>query len=111
MILAEATMYKTIILELLHQNPAVWEELRTTRKLMPTLNSYAAELKAKHQARMESLRQIRPESAPSQLSSEAMELAIEDVKGSLPTESTPSEDEPLSLDAAMAYRRRHTPPA
>jgi hypothetical protein len=111
MILAEATMYKTIILELLHQNPTLWEQLRATRKLMPTLNAYAAELKAKHQARMESLRQIRPESDPSQLSSEAMELAIEDVRGSLLPELPPSEDEPLSLDAAMAHLRRHPPSA
>jgi hypothetical protein len=111
MILAEATMYKTILLELLHQNPTLWEQLRTTRKLMPTLNAYAAELKTKHQAWMETLRPTRPGSDPSQLSSEAMELAIEDVKGSLLAGSPTNEDEPLTLDAAMAYLRRHTPPA
>jgi hypothetical protein len=42
----EETMhYKTIILELLEQRPKMREELRQSRKLLPTLEFYASELK------------------------------------------------------------------
>ena len=46
-----------------------------------------------------------------QIASEAAETAIQELEASLPSASPPGEDSPLSLDAAMAYIRRHTPPA
>ncbi len=103
--------YKTIVLELLQQCPEIHDQLRSKRRLLRTMNAYAAELKAKHRAWMEVLRPARPESATSQISSEALELALEDLPATLRQEFSADAAEPLSLDAAMAFLRRHTPPA
>jgi len=103
--------YKTIILGLLEQHPALHEQLRTSRTLLSTMNRTAITLKASHDSWKERIGQARPNSDPSQIASEALELAIEELRESLPSESTTDEMEPLSPDAAMAYLRRHTPPA
>ena len=47
--------YKTIIHELLQQRPAMHEQLRKERKLLPTLEMYAHELKTSHEAWQEML--------------------------------------------------------
>ena len=54
---------------------------------------------------MEEIRRAIPDIDPSQISSEALELAIEHLQGALPSESQPTDDaeETFSLDAAMAY--------
>jgi hypothetical protein len=103
--------YKTIVLALLQQQPELHEQLRLSRTLLATMNRYALELKASHEAWMERLGETRPGSDRSQLSSEAMEMAIQELQDRLPCESTTDDDEPLSLDAAMNTIRRHTPPA
>jgi hypothetical protein len=106
----ETTMlYKTIILELLQQRPQIHEKLRQERKLLPTLEKYARELKASHEIWKEILSQAIPESAKSQLSSEAMEIALQEMEHRLSLELPPSDSEPLSLDAAMAFLRKNTP--
>ena len=104
--------YKTIVLELLQeQYPALHEQLRRERMLLPALNGYAASLKRHHDTWMERLSQKRPDSDPVQIASEAMELALLDLRDDLPSGSEASAPEPLSLDAAMDFLRRHTPPA
>jgi hypothetical protein len=105
--------YKTIVLELLRENPMRYQQLRTERRLMPTLNRTARALKARHAYWIETLVQERPGSDPRQLSSEALEIAVQELGDSLPVESPPngSAPETASLDAAMALLRRHTPPA
>ena len=100
--------YKTIILELLQQRPQMHEQLRQSRKLLPTLETYARELKTSHEAWKEDLSQARPGSDPSQIASEAMEMALKELEDRLPSESHQDESEALSLDAAMAHLRRHT---
>ena len=99
--------YKTIILELLQQRPEMHEQLRKERKLLPALELYARELKTSHEAWKERLSQTMPGSDPSQIASEAMEMALKDLEDRLPSAS-PQESETLSLDAAMAFIRRHT---
>src|SRR5262245_24439242 len=101
--------YKTIILELLQeQYPTLHEQLRSTRTLLATVNQHSADLKAAHIAWMDELRRTSPDSDPSQISSEAMELAIQHIQGRLPAESPMAEaEESFSLDAAMAFIRRH----
>ena len=42
--------YKTIILELLEQRPEIHDQLRKNRKLLPTLEICAHELKTSHEA-------------------------------------------------------------
>ena len=104
--------YKTIVLELLQQYPEFHRELVSRKMLLTTLEGYAADLKARHENWTRTLSQERPERAPSQIASEALELALQELRDALPAASTPNDDstEPLSLDAAMAHIRRHTPP-
>jgi len=100
--------YKTIVLELLKQQTELHEQLRITRRLRPTLETYAKELKASHEAWKETLTQAKPASDPSQISSEAMELALTDLEERLHSASQQVENETLSLDQAMASVRNPT---
>jgi hypothetical protein len=109
--------YKTIILRLLvEQRPEIQARLKRNRQLLPTLDRVAKELKASHEAYQESLSRSNPGRDSGQIASEALELALKDLVGYLqiafPPEGSGSQDEnePLSLDAAMAFVRRHTPP-
>ena len=104
--------YKTIVLELLQQYPELHRELASRKKLLPTLERYAADLKARHDGWTQTLSRERPESAPSQIASEALELALQELRDALSAASAMNDGspEPLSLDAAMAYIRRLTPP-
>jgi len=104
-------LYKTIVLELLRQRPEMHEQLRKSRTLPPTLNRLAAELKASHEAWKGRLAAAMPGSDPSQIASEARELAVQELEASLPPVSPPDEDEAAFLDAAMAFLQRRTPPA
>ena len=53
--------YKTIVLELLQQRPEMHEQLRQQRKLLTTMEMYARELKASHEAIR---KRLRPGSNP-----------------------------------------------
>ena len=97
--------YKTIILELLQQRPQMHEQLRLERKLLTTLEMYARELKSSHESWKEVLSQARPGSEASQISSEAMEMALKEMEDRLPPESATDDHETLSLDGAMAFIR------
>jgi hypothetical protein len=103
-------LYKTIALELLQDRPQLYEELRSTKRLLPTLETYAIELKDLHQQWKARLRQARPNIDPTRLANEALELATEQFQARLPSESQTDEANPLSLDAMMSYLRA-TPPA
>ena len=100
--------YKTIILELLQQQPQMYDQLRKERKLLPTVELYARELKTSHEAWKETLSQERPGRNQSQIASEALEMALQELEDRLPPASQHSDSEALSLDAAMASIRNHT---
>src|SRR4051812_40503659 len=93
----KAMLYKTMVLELLQEQPEIYEQLRSQRLLMPTLERYTAELKASHEAWTERLSQTKPESEASQIASEAMELALEQLQARLRHESSTVDTEPLTL--------------
>ncbi len=99
--------YKTMTLELLRERTELYEQLRRANQLLPTLETLARELKASHEAWKETLAQGKPESHPSQIASEALELALKELEDRLPSEPPPDEGEPL--EAAMAFVRSHTP--
>ena len=101
--------YKTIVLELLRERTELHEQLRLTRRLLPTLETCSQELRASHQSWMEALRAANPGSDPIQIESEAMELAIKELEDRLPSVSPAVEPEPLSLDEAMAFVASRTP--
>jgi hypothetical protein len=100
--------YKTNILELLQQRPQMHEQLRKSRKLLTTLETYARELKTRHEVWKEDLSELRPGSDPNQIAAEAMEMALKDMEDRLPSESPPDETEALSLVAAIAFIRSPT---
>jgi hypothetical protein len=102
--------YKTIALELIHEQPEFYERLRSSKRLLPAMDAYAIDLRARHEHWLEQLSQATPASDPSLAASEALELAIGDIRDRLASASQAS-PEPLSLDAAMSFIRRHTPPA
>ena len=80
-------MYKTIALELIQEQPELYEQLRSSKRLLPAMDAYAIELKASHEAWKDRLSQARPGSDPSQIASEALELAIEELRDRLPSAS------------------------
>ena len=104
--------YKTIVHELLLQRPQMHEQLRKERKLLTTLEIYAKELKTSHEGWKELLAPLRPGSDPSQIASEAFELALKELEDRLLPESPQNEnEEALFLDAAMLFTRSRTPRA
>jgi hypothetical protein len=102
--------YKTIVLELLQQRPEIHDRLRRQRKLLLTMERYAKELKTTHQAWIELLSQMRPGSDRSQLSSEAMEIALKELKDRLPSTSPLDASASQFLDAAMLFVRKPRTP-
>lgn len=103
-------LYKTICLQKIQDRPEMYDRLLKHRTLLPTLERFARQLRSSHLAWKERLLRAKPGSSESQIASEALELALRQLGlsfGSPPTE----EGEPFPLDAAMAFIRRHTPPA
>jgi hypothetical protein len=103
--------YKTIALEMIRENPALYERLRWSKRLLPSMDAYAIELKAIHEDWKEQLSQAMPGSDPRQIGSEAMELAVQNLRDRLPSAVPVDEADRLSLDWAMSFIRRHSPPA
>jgi hypothetical protein len=100
-------LYKTIVLVLLNQHTELHEQLRVTRRLLPTLETWAKDLKTSHEAWKETLLQAKPGSDPIQISSEALEIALKELEDRMPSASPQDENE--TLDKAMAHVRSHTP--
>jgi hypothetical protein len=100
--------YKTIVHELLQQQTELHEQLRLTRRLLPTIEAQAWALKARHDHWKETLFKTTPGSHPNQIASEALEMAVKELEDRLQTASSGNEPESLSLDAAMAFVRNPT---
>ena len=83
--------YKTIVLEMIQDRPRLYEQLRTSRRLLPSMESYAGDLRDSHLAWQETLLMQRPGSDPSLIACEAMELAIADLMQRLPSASAMQE--------------------
>ena len=98
--------YKSIIHDLLQQRPQMHDQLRKSRKLLPTLELYAKELKTSHEAWKEMLSQLGPGSDRTQIASEAMEMAVKEMEDRLPSESPQDGSQAQVLDAAMLFLRR-----
>jgi len=100
--------YKTIVHEMLQHRPKMHEELRKSRRLLATMELYAKELKMSHEAWTEMLRPMRPQSDPSQIASEALEIAAKEMEVHLPLALTEDESESQVLDGAILFLRRRT---
>ncbi len=103
--------YKTIICELLQQRPQMHEQLRKERMLLTMLEKYAKELRASHIGWQHLLSQLRRGCDPSQIASEALEIAIKELEGRLHSESPQNDSEGHFIDAAMLFLRYRTPHA
>jgi hypothetical protein len=105
--------YKTIMLELLQESPALHRELTQSKRLRSALDQYASDLKTRHTYWISQLSQEQPQSAPAQIASAALEIAVQESRDALPDALPPNVPlpEPFSLDAVMAQLRQHTPPA
>ena len=100
--------YQPIVQELLEQQTELHEKLRLSRRLLPAIKAYARELKASHEEWTETLSQARPDSNPMQIESEALEIAVKEMEDRLESESQLSDQDGLSLDAAMAFIKHPT---
>ena len=103
--------YKTIALELLRQYPETYQKLRRSKSVLPALDRYASDLKASHEEWTAQLLGSNPGSNPVQIGSEALEIAIHELKERFRSDSPPSEADGFPLDDAMNFLRRHTPTA
>lgn len=102
--------YKTICLQMIQDRPQMYDRLLKQRTLLPTLERFARQLKTSHQDWKERLSKTRPGYSEIQIGAEALELALRQV-GLSSDSAQVAEDEPFPLEDAMAYLRRHTPPA
>ena len=100
--------YKTIVHELLMSHKKLHNQLRKKRLLLAALNRYAAELKTRHEALKDDLSKRKPGSDPSQIASEALEIALKELGDSLASLSPTKDHELPSLIEGMAFIRRHT---
>ena len=78
-------LYKTITLELIQEQPELYEQLRSGKRLLPVMEGYATELKAGHEAWKRAIARRRPGSDPRQVAAEALELAIQELRERLPS--------------------------
>jgi hypothetical protein len=100
--------YKTIVLKLLLERPRACRRLKRDRLLFEAVNRYEARLKADHKAITQDLLQMRPNADPTQIASEALEIALKDLVETLPSASGQADDDHHSSDRMMAFLRRHT---
>jgi hypothetical protein len=96
--------YKTIALGLLEAQTDLYEQLRKTRQLMPTLETLSAELRSSHIALTEAMEQTQP-GDQSQIPAQALEIAVKELEDRLSSAQEAKNDEVFSLDQAMAYIR------
>ena len=103
--------YKTIVLELIRYDyPALHKRLRQSRSLLAAVEDHARGLRRYHHDWIDRLSIKWPNRDPAMIASQAMELAIQDLRDDLPSASAPAGmEDPLSLAAAMDYIRKATP--
>jgi glutamine synthetase type III len=85
--------YKTMILELIQQRPETYKCLYKERQILPALHKYSKVLKAGHEAWNERLLKAKPDSDPSQLATEALEIALKELKAAWDTQESSDQDE------------------
>ena len=98
-------MYKTIVLELLLQRPTLYDNLRKNRRLLQAVDIYARQLKAIHEAWRDTILHANTARSESQITSEALEIAIKELKDDMTSPLPPEGVDPLSLDGAKEFVR------
>lgn len=80
--------YKTITLELIREQDRLHERLKTEQTLLATMERLALLLKERHLALIEAIHRQRPTASREQIASEALELAVEELRDRLRPESS-----------------------
>lgn len=101
--------YKTITLELIQEFPLLYEQLRCVKRLLPAMDAYAIDLREDHLETMAAMARRWPGSDSRQISAEALEIAIRNLRERLRSASPPDETDPAALDAATSGRRNPSP--
>jgi len=104
-------MYKTICLQMIQDHPEMYDQLLSQRILLPTLERYTHQLRTSHQSWMDNLATRRPGSSASQIANEALEFALKEMEDRFSSASPAEESVAGTLEGAMAFLRRHSPPA
>ena len=99
--------YKTIVMELLEQNPELYNQLKQDRKLLETIDVMALELKASHEQMIAELAEQQPDVAYSVICSQATEIAIAEVQQRLAPTSDHETGEAM-LEQLMASVMQHS---
>ena len=94
--------YKTMALDMLEDRPRLKARLQEERKLLLTMERIAESLKLRHETWMRQLEASQPPSHPSQIASEALELALAELTDHLPDEGRVDE-ESFSLNEVMNF--------
>jgi hypothetical protein len=104
--------YQTLALQFIREFPGTHYPLKDKKMLQATVEKEAEELASCHKFWIDSLSLTQPDSDPISIESAALELALKELEDRLRAE-LPKDDqeEPLSLEGAMAFLRRATPPA
>ena len=89
--------YKSIIMELIDDQPELALQLRGKKQMLATIETYAMELKNRHEAWKKELSQTRPGSDPSQIAPEALELAIAGPTGPFSPPHQPTDEDGRSF--------------
>jgi hypothetical protein len=80
--------YKTLTLGLIEARPALHRRLKRARKLLPTMEAHARELRAGHRTWNDTLTRLRPGDDPRFLANEALELALAELAERLAAEDS-----------------------
>ncbi len=102
--------YKTIALELIQDRPGLYERLRMSKRLLPSMEAYAEDLKNLHDDWKATLQKNRMHADPYAIAAEALEMAIQDLQDRLPCDAPTDQDAHPSLADTIRYDRTHTPP-
>ena len=100
--------YKTIVLELIRQHRKLHERLCQSDTLLTTLDEMALQLRSRHLELIEAFSQQAPGVDPVQFQSPAFEMAMQELEDCLASDSASADSETCSLDAVMAYLRKHS---
>lgn len=99
--------YKTIMLELLQQNPSLHDRLQKTGQLFSTMETYTRQLKVRHELWKASLAEQNPALGAIEISAAALEIAVQEIEQALRTEYPGNAGEPHSVAAAIDFVRVH----
>lgn len=83
--------YKTITLSLIQSHPPYHRRLKSNRRLMAALDTFAQELRDRHLAWVARLQAERPQDDPQSRRSAALELALAEVERLIAAEATAGE--------------------